>query len=305
MSPPEINVVTGAFGYTGKYITQRLLALDKQVRSLTGHSERENPFGARVSIFPFNFNNKTELVSSLTGATTIYNSYWIRFPYKSLTYDQAVENTKILINAAEEAGVHKFVHISITNASEESPLPYFKGKGLLEKALISSKLSYAIIRPTVIFGKEDILINNIAWGLRRFPLFPIFGQGDYRIQPIYVEDMAELAINAAQKKENIILDAVGPEIYTYEELVRLVAEKIRSKAKLIHLYPGLAYLLNKIVGYLVNDIVLTKDEITGLMANLLVSNGSPTGQTRISDWLARNADTIGIKYASEIRRHYR
>ncbi|MFQ6016306.1 MAG: NAD(P)H-binding protein [Anaerolineae bacterium] len=305
MKGTELNVVTGAFGYTGKYITRRLLSMGKRVRTLTGHPDRESPFGHRVAAFPFNFDNPSRLTDSLRGATTLYNTYWIRFPRGEVTFDKAVENTKILIKAAEEAGVRRLVHVSITNASEESPLPYFRGKGLLEKVIIHSRLSYAIIRPTVIFGAEDILINNIAWLLRRFPVFAVPGSGDYRLQPVYVEDVAEITVNAAHRDEHLIVDAVGPEVYTFDELVRLMADEVQSRAKIVHLRPGLAFLLSRLIGYVLNDVVLTRDEVEGLMASLLVSESPPTGQTRLSDWLGQNADRVGARYASELKRHYR
>jgi len=305
MEAPELNVVTGAFGYTGKYITWRLLSMGKTVRTLTGHPNRENPFGEQVSVSPFNFDNPSELTKSLRGATTLYNTYWVRFSHGQVTFDKAVENTKTLIKAAEEAGVQRIVHVSVTNASEESPLPYFRGKGLLEKAIMHSRLSYAIIRPTLIFGPEDILINNIAWLLRRFPVFAVPGSGDYRVQPVFVEDVAETAVNAAHHGENIIVDAVGPEVYTFDELVRLIADKIRRGAKIIHLSRGLALFLSGMIGHLVRDVVLTRDEVDGLMSNLLVSESPPTGQTRLSDWLGQNADSVGARYASELNRHYR
>jgi len=305
METSELNVVTGAFGYTGKYITRRLLSMGRRVRTLTGHPNRRSPFGDRVSVAPFNFDNLSLLIKSLQGATTLYNTYWVRFSYGQVTFDKAIENTKLLIKAAEEAGIRRIVHFSITNPSEESPFPYFRGKALLEKAITHSKLSYAIIRPTVIFGAEGVLINNIAWMLRRFPIFAVPGSGDYRLQPVYVEDVAEIAVSAAHQDENVIIDAVGPETYTFDELVRLIADKIHSRAKIIHLRPGLALFLSKLIGYMVNDVLITRDEVRGLMANLLVSEGPPRGQTCLSDWLGQNADSVGAKYVSELERHYR
>lgn len=305
MESSEINIVTGAFSYTGKYITHKLLGMGKMVRTITGHPDRPNPFGDKVFTAPFNFDRPAELVKSLQGASTLYNTYWVRFPYKHVTYDKAVENTQILINAAKEAGIRKIVHISITHASEESPFPYFRGKGILEKAIINSGLSYAIIRPTVIFGHEDILINNIAWFLRHLPVFAIMGTGDYRLQPVFVEDVAEIAINAAHRKEKVILDAVGPEIYPYKEFIKLIAGKVYSKARIIHLYPRLAFILSKFIDCIVKDIVLTRDEVEGLMQNLLISKDAPTGRMRLSEWLDKNATTLGITYASELGRHYR
>ncbi len=305
MSMAEINVVTGAFSYSGKYITGRLLAMGNQVRTLTGHPDRAHPFGEQVRVFPYHFEQPEELVKSLRGATTLYNTYWIRFSHGTLTFEQAVANTQTLLQAAHEAGVQRFVHLSITNPALTSRLPYFRGKALLEQAIMASGLAYAIIRPTVIFGTEDILINNIAWLLRRFPVFAIFGTGMYVLQPIYVEDMADLVVTAGQAAENLILDAAGPDILTFEELVRLLARILQRQVRLLHVYPELAWVLAKMIEPVVGDVLLTREEMTGLMANLLISHQPPTGQTHLRDWVAHNAATVGKRYTSELQRHYR
>src|SRR6266568_1273252 len=304
MATNEINVITGAFSYTGKYITRRLLAQGNEVRTLTGHPDNPNPFGKQACVYPFNFDNPAALVKSLEGATTLYNTYWIRFARGSVTFEKAVANTKILFEAAKEAGIGRVVHISITNPAETSRLPYFKGKAILEQALINSGLSYAIIRPTVIFGTEDILINNIAWLLRRFPVFPIFGPGTYQLQPMYVEDMADLVVQAGQSRENSIIDAVGPDIFTFEELVRLIAATLGRHVLFPHVNPGLAFYMGKLIEPLLGDVLITRDEIRGLMADLLISQQTPTVRTRLSEWLEQNARTVGRDYASEIGRHY-
>lgn len=305
MSMSEINIITGAFSYTGKYITRRLLALGKEVRTLTGHPDNPNPFGEQVSVYPFHFDDYNALVKSLEGATTLYNTYWIRFAHGSLTFDRAVANTQALFKAAKDAGVSRVVHVSITNPAETSRLPYFKGKAILERSLIETGLSYAIIRPTVIFGDEDILINNIAWLIRRFPIFPISGSGNYRLQPIYVEDMADIVVQAGQEQNNEQIDAVGPDIFTYEKLVRLVAEKLRRKILFVHVPPLLPYYAGKLMEPFLGDVVITRDEIVGLMANLLISDRVPTGHTRLSSWLSEHRDSVGKQYASELGRHYR
>ena len=305
MTTPEINVITGAFSYTGKYITRRLLAMGKQVRTLTGHPNNPNPFGDAVMVFPFDFEKPQRLIEHLQGATTLYNTYWIRFAHGSMTFDKAVEHTKTLIRAAEEAGVQRIVHVSITNPAETSRLPYFRGKAILEQAIFASTLSYAIIRPTVIFGNEDILINNIAWLLRRFPIFPVFGLGQYRLQPIYVEDMADIVVTAGQSHDNQIIDAVGPDIFTFEELVRLIARKLHRRVLITHVRPELAFSLAKLIEPMVGDVLITRDEVTGLMADLLISRNPPTGHTRLSNWLDEHAATVGKHYASELNRHYR
>ncbi len=304
-NPRELNVVTGAFGFTGKYITRRLLDRGRDVLTLTGHPGRENPFGDRVSVAPFSFDSPEALTRAMQGASVLFNTYWVRFSYGRTTYQSAIDNTRTLIRAAREAGVRRVVHISITNASVDSPLPYFRGKGIVEEIVMNSGMSYTIIRPTVIFGAEGILINNIAWLLRRFPLFTIPGSGDYRLQPVYVEDVADIATRAAGGDANEIIDAAGPEVYSYIDLVRLIAAIVGSRALLVHLPPGLVLALSELIGYLVKDVVLTRDEIDGLMAGLLVSSGPPTGTTRLSEWLAQHAGSLGVRYASELARHYR
>jgi len=305
MGTAELNLVTGAFSYTGKYITQRLLSMGERVKTLTGHSYLKNPFGSQVITSPFNFDNLSLLTESLQGVTTLYNTYWVRFSYRDVTFDRAVENSKTLIKAAENAGVRRIVHISIANPSEESPFPYFRGKALVEKAIIHSRLSYAIVRPTVIFGAEGVLINNIAWLLRRFPMFAVFGSGGYRIQPVFVEDVAEIAVGLGHKDDNIVIDAVGPETYTFDELVHLIREKICSRARIVHVNPRLVLFIARLIGYLVKDVVITKNEIDGLMSNLLVSGGRPTERTRLTEWLEQNANTVGATYISDLKRHYR
>jgi len=300
----RLNIVTGAFSYTGKYIAQRLLSMGERVITLTGRLENENPFGSHVKAYAFNFDKPGELIESLRGAKTMYNTYWIRFARGQVTFDKAAENSKTLITATEEAGIRRIVHISITNSSEDSPFPYFRGKALVEKAITQSKLSYAIIRPTVIFGPEGILINNIAWLLRRFPIFAIPGSGDYRIQPVFVEDVAEIAVNSGYQDDNVILDAVGPETFTFNELVGMIARQVNSRARIVHVRPGLALFLARLVGYGVRDVVITRDEIEGLMSNLLVSEGPPTGHTRLTEWLEQNANTVGAMYISNLKRNY-
>jgi NADH dehydrogenase len=305
MATSELSVVTGAFGYTGRYIARRLLAAGHRVKTLTGHPDRSSPFGDEISVAPFNFDDPTRLAEELKGATTLFNTYWVRFPHDRSSYDEAIANTETLIGAAVAAGVRRLVHISITNPSEDSSLPYFRGKAVVERAIVGSRLSHAIVRPTVIFGREDILINNIAWLLRRFPVFAIPGSGDYRLQPVFAEDLAQVAVDAATQNENIALDAAGPDIFAFHELVRLIRRTTGARAMVIRVPPAIALLLSRIIGRALGDVTLTRDELDGLMANLLVSGNPPTGRTRLGDWLQDNAQSVGRRYASELRRHYR
>ena len=141
--------------------------------------------------------------------------------------------------------------------------------------------------------------------MRKFPIFTVFGSGDYRIQPVFVEDVAEIAVSVGHRGDNLIMDVVGPEVYTFDELVKLIRGNVNSRAKIIHTRPELAFLLARLIGYAVKDVVITREEIRGLMSNLLVSASQPTAPTRFSEWLSKNADGVGIRYISGLERRYR
>lgn len=297
-----LDVVTGAFGYTGRYLTERLVASGRRVRTLT---TKPPPPGTSVEVRPLSFDRPEDLADSLRGAETLYNTYWVRFPRGEVTYGRAVENTRALFAAARAAGVERIVHVSITNADERSPLPYFSGKAVLEHELRESGTSHAIVRPTVVFGREDILINNIAWILRRLPLFVVPGSGEYRLQPVYVEDLAGLCVGLGERRDDVVVDAVGPETFTFEELVLLVRDAIGSRARLVHAPAAVAFALGSVIGRAVGDVLVTRDELRGLMDDLLVSAVPPTGTTSFRAWVHAQATELGRSYASELARHYR
>jgi uncharacterized protein YbjT (DUF2867 family) len=305
MPPPNLHIVTGAFGFSGRHIARRLLDRGMNVRTLTSRPQADSPFGDRVPAVPFNFDHRAQLTESLRGAAVLYNTYWVRFTHGNRSFDQASSNSRTLIECAVEAGIPRFIQVSITNPSEDSPLAYFRGKAIVERILAESGLSYAILRPTVLFGSGDVLINNIAWMLRRLPAFGVFGSGDYPVQPVLVDDLAALAIDYAGRTETATIDAVGPEIFTYEQLVRLIRRAIRGLARIIHISPGRGLTVGKLLGGMVGDVLITPEEIEGLMAGLLVSHRPPTCPTRFANWLSGHADDLGREYASELKRHYR
>ena len=294
--------VTGAFGYSGRYIAQRLLAAGHGVITLTNSLKREHPFGDKVRPYPFNFDQPARLTETLQGVDALINTYWVRFEHPLFSQDQALANTKTLFHAAKRAGVRRIVHVSITNPDPASNLPYFRAKAEAESALKSLGASYCILRPAVLFGKEDVLVNNIAWTLRRLPVFAVFGSGDYKLQPIYVDDLAAVAAAKAAEDRDEVLNAIGPETFTYRELVQTIRRALGLKRLIVSVPPELGYWGCRALGLLVQDVVVTREEMRGLMENRLYVDAPPLGATKLTDWINLHWKTLGRCYTSELAR---
>ena len=294
--------VTGAFGYSGRYISQRLLAAGHEVLTLTNSWTRENPFGSTVQALPFHFDQPSRLRDSLLGVGALINTYWVRFDHRGFSHSEAVANTKVLFQAAKDAGVRRIVHVSITNPDLNSDLPYFRGKAELEANLRALGVSYCILRPAVLFGKEDVLINNIAWALRHFPVFGVFGVGEYRLQPIHVDDLAAAAAAQALGNANGVVNAIGPETFSYKGLAETIKRTLGLRRLIIGVPPRLGYWACRMVGWVVGDVVITRDEIQGLMEEKLYVAAPPLGQTKLSEWMIHHRETLGRRYTSELAR---
>jgi NADH dehydrogenase len=297
------SVVTGAFGYIGRYIANDLVAQGEPVITITTHPAKRNPFGASVRAFPYDFDRPDELVDHLRGASTLYNTYWVRFEYGGATFQHAVANTRVLFECAKRAGVERIVHISVTHAAD-SKLPYYVGKAQQESEVVRCGVPFSIVRPTLLFGLGDILVNNIAWLMRKFPVFPIFGSGEYHVQPIYADDLGAIAVNSAKVSGCTTVDAIGPEDWTFRDLIHLIATEIKPGEKFVNLPPSVGIALGRLIGLTVHDVILTRDELQGLMDNLLTSTQAPNGSTRFSEWLKTNRAELGVAYASELARHF-
>jgi NADH dehydrogenase len=299
------DLVTGAFSYSGAQIAERLLDSGRSVRTLTNHANRPHDLQGRVETLPYRFDDPAALARSLEGLSTLYNTFWVRFDHEQTTFANAIESSRMLFFAAKHAGVRRIVHLSITNPSLQSPLPYFRGKALVENALAQSGVPYAIVRPTWIFGgQRDVLANNIAWILRRMPVFALPGDGTYPVQPVHVEDLARICVDAGNADGNIVLDAAGPETMPFRDLVSLVRAAVNANTPILHIPPPIMAAAARALGLVMRDVVLTGDEIRGLMAGLLVSHAPALGRIAFSQWLSDHRSSVGRSYANELQRHF-
>lgn len=303
MSENRKAAITGATGYTGSYVARLLLDQGWNIVNLTGHPQRPaaNPGMQNAYLFE---EDPEVLAEALRGCDVLVNTYWIRFEQGNKTFAGSIERTRRLIEAAKSAGVGRIVHISISNPEQGKGLPYFDGKLVVEDMIVKSGLSHCILRPTVIFGKEGILINNMAWFMRYSPVFGIPGSSNQLMQPVFVEDLARLIVSQISSEQNITMDAVGPETYKMSEFMYLIKHSIKSRTVILRLPSWMSMLAVKAIGLILRDVVMTDDEYEGLSRNLLASSGPPTCPTSLSKWITENADWLGRRYYSEIKRHY-
>jgi uncharacterized protein YbjT (DUF2867 family) len=299
-----LDMVTGAFSYSGRAITARLQAEHRRVRTLTGHPERGQD-QSDVEVRPLDFDNLPRLAASLEGVTTLYNTYWIRFAHGRMDHSVAVENSRSLFHAARRAGVQKIVHVSILHPSADAPYPYFRGKALVERALAETGLPYAVLRPSVLFDEHGVLLNNIAWLLRHLPVFAIGGGGRYRIRPIHVDDLAVLALAASRWPDDRVVDAVGPERPTFLELVRQIHAAVESRTRIIRVPAPVLLVMSKVLGTALHDVLLTPDEYGSMAQGLADSDAPATGSVALSDWIKTHSDSLGRHYANELDLHFR
>jgi NADH dehydrogenase len=300
-----VDVVTGAFSYSGRAIAARLLENGRRVRTLTGHPERARGGDSRIEVRALDFDDPAGLVTSLTGATTLYNTYWVRFARGRVDHTLATEHSRTLFEAASRAGIRKIVHVSILHPSVASPYPYFRGKALVEQALADTGIGYAVLRPSVLFDERGVLLNNIAWLLRKFPVFGVGGDGSYRVRPTHVDDLAGLALEAAAWPDDRVVDAVGPERPTFLELVEEIRAAVGSRARIVRVPVPVLLGASKVLGAVLRDVLLTADEYRSMAEGLADSDAPATGTIRVSDWVAEHADRLGIRYANELERHFR
>jgi len=303
---PPVVLITGASGFIGGAVTERIV--DRaEVRSLTSHPAK-NRFGARVPSFPYEFDRPDRMAAAFRGVDVFVNSYYVRFRYRDKTFERAVAESRALIELARSAGVRRIVHVSVSNAREDSDLPYYSNKARIERLVSESGIEHTILRPAIVVGRGDILVNNIAYFLRRMPVFTVFGDGSYRAQPMTLDAFADIAVEAidgAHASQTIAV--AGPIDWPFIDMVRAVRSAVGSRTAVVQAPPFVALAGLKVAGLFLRDVVLTSDEIKGLTREYLYADRPVRRGVDFSTWLADEsvASRLGLEYASELARHFR
>lgn len=292
----SVDLVTGAYGNLGARISARLLATGARVRTLTNHPPAgPAPGPASIEVWPYSFDDPARLVAAFEGVATFYNTFWMRTGDRG-GYGPVVERSVALLRAAEQAGVQRVVHVSVAHADISSPYPYFRGKAEVEQALLASATPAAIVRPSLIFGGASVLLNNLAWILRRAPMFGVAGDGRYRVRPVHVDDLADLCVSAGVGPHGEITDAVGPERPTFLELVTQLRDAMGRRTRIVHLPVPVVLAAGRLLGAVVRDQLLTRDELLSTRDGLADTDGPATGQISLTSWLHDHAADLGHHY---------
>ncbi len=298
------DAVTGAFGFTGRAIAEALLAGGRSVVTLTNHPRPEDPLAARIEVKPLDFDRSANLAAALAGVDVLYNTYWIRFPRAGVTFETAIARSEVLLAAARQAGVRRFVHVSVVGADRAGLTPYVRAKAAFEDRVRGARLEWGIVRPTVTFGPNDILINNLAWALRHLPVYGVPGRGRYPIQPVHVDDVARICLEVAEGRSGVVADAAGPEAMAYRDLVRVVRSAVGSHSLVVPMPHWAVLTAARFLGPIVHDVVLTRHEVLELTSGFLTSKEPPRGTIRPSAWIAEHGAELGRTWASELKRNY-
>ena len=142
----------------------------------------------------------------------------------------------------------------------------------------------------------------MAWALRHLPVFGVFGNGQYKLQPIYVDDLAQLAVEQGKRSDNVTVNAIGPETFTYRGLVEVIGQIIGKRRPILSVPPDVGYAVSWLIGKIVGDVMITREEIKGLMDNRLCVDAPPAGSTKLTEWARERSASLGLHYTSELAR---
>lgn len=234
--------LTGASGYVGSAVLERLLAHGHQVTALVHRRPPQARSG--VSFVQGDVTDAVSLTRAMTGCEAVVHLVGIieERPRKGITFERIhVEGTRNMLQAAKSNGIRRYVHMSAIAASPDGPAKYQRTKWAAEEAVRASGLDWTILRPTVVAGPGNEVIRMLAGVLKWAPVFPIFGSGAYEMQPVPIETVAEAFARALELPQTIgrAYSVAGRDRVTYKQMVQAIASVLGRRPLLVHIPEGL------------------------------------------------------------------
>jgi uncharacterized protein YbjT (DUF2867 family) len=272
----RIVAIAGGSGFIGRTIARRLAALPQlRVRVLSRDPGRARAklAGLEADFVRGEVTEPGTLPAALAGASAVvsavqFDGYPIENPRRGLTFERIdLGGTLALLAAAKAAGVTRFIYISGAAADENSRHPGFRAKGKAERAIRESGLEYTILRPSLVYGPDDTVVNGFAKAIRLAPVFPVPGSGRQTLQPVLVDDLAAcVALAISGRGQNGTYEIGGPDLMTFDDLIRLIMDLTGHRRPIVHVPESVMRAMGAIAEMLPTP-PLSRDAVTFVTAD--------------------------------------
>jgi uncharacterized protein YbjT (DUF2867 family) len=275
----QVVTVFGGTGFLGKRVVRHLLDSGFAVRIVSRHPQKapaapERPHS--TSVFA-DIHDERSLASAIDGADGVVNAVSLYLERGTETFHKVhVEGAGRLARMAKSSGVHRLVQVSGIGSDPKSSSLYIRKRGEGELAVRTEFPDAVIVRPAVMFGPDDAFLNTIVGLLKLLPIYPMFGRGATRLQPAYVEDVAEAISRRLQASEapETTYELGGPHIYTYEDLLRTIGSRLNRRPILVPV-PFAAWHTLARIAELLPSPALTRNQVELMEIDTTASTGMP------------------------------
>jgi len=273
--------VFGGTGFLGRRIVRQLRRREFFLRVASRHPERgQQIFGTddpHVPSVKADIRDEQSVADAMAGAFAVVNAVSLYVERGEETFHSLhVESARRVAAQAQRAGVRHLVHVSGIGSDPRSPSLYIRTRGEGELAVRGAFANAIVVRPAVMFGPDDAFLTTILRLLRRLPVYPLFGGGRTRLQPAHVEDVAEAIASALQRAQTspTTFECAGPRVYSYEELLRLVAREAGLKRLLVPV-PFAAWLGLASIAEMLPGPPITRNQVELMQVDNVPSPGMP------------------------------
>ncbi len=259
--------VTGGTGFVGRNLVNRLLSDNHEITILANRQSAKELFGKKVRAVSGSVHNFSDLIPAFQESQVVYHLVGIIAETRKNTFEKTVaEGTKNIVAACREAGVKKIIYLSSLGTSANAQSAYHKTKYLAEQSVINSGLEWVIFRSSIIYGKGDGFLTIMSKIIRMLPFVPIFGDGEYKLQPIHINDLTEVMAAAAMDSRAVgqIIDLGGPEQLEYVQVINYLKQALGKKRLNFHIPFGVIKPMAVLMELFLKPAPLTRDQLTML-----------------------------------------
>ena len=257
-------IVTGGTGFVGRKLVNRLLAKDHSVTVIARREPAEDIFDADVTFLAGSVHDPISLEGAFQGADVVYHLVGIIAETKTDTFEKTVaQGTRNVVDACLRTKVTKLLYLSAMGTSIEAPTAYHRTKFAAEQAVTASGIDFVIFRPSVIFGPGDGFVSLLTRLIKMSPVTPVIGDGKYKLQPVYIDDVVLAMVQSLATPEAIgkIIELGGPEKLEYLEILNII-KRVLGKSRVnfhipIWVMKPIAVCLEKII----KPAPITRDQL--------------------------------------------